>query len=163
MDNVTVDFILSLVAQGDNSSVQGLGSAIDKISENRGVNYTDGSGSDQCDVIYHDIVAITTADELDFNGVVLKDAFLVGLAITKLKAIYIKNLTGGDLTIGAAANPMPLFGTPATETAVIPNNGEWFRTFPGAGLTIGGATGEIEFAHGEGGAKDVEIIAVGVR
>lgn len=67
------------------------------------------------------------------------------------------------MTIGAATNPMPIFGTPATDTLVLANNDSRLFLFPGAGLTIGAATGELEFVHAEGGAQSVEIIAVGVR
>jgi len=163
MDNVSVNFDLSLVAQGDNSSVQGLGSAIDKISSSRGVQFTDGNGSDECDVIYHDNALLTTADVLDFNGVVLKDAFLVGLAITKLKALYIKNKTGVELEISNnAAEIFPIFNA-ATDVLKIPDDGELFLTFPGAGLTIGATTGSLEFVHAAGAPAEVEIIAVGVR
>ncbi len=163
MDNVSINFDLSLVAQGDNSSIQELGSAIDKISESRGVQFADGSGSDQCDVFFHDILAITTLDEVDLNGVVLKDAFLVGLAIAKLKVLYIKNLTGGVLTIGAASEPIAIFDTPATEALVLPNNGQFFMTFPGDGLDLATSNGMLEFVHAEGGAQNVELIVAGVR
>ena len=163
MDNVSINFDLSLVAQGDNSSVQELGSAIDKISEARGVQFADGSDVDQCDVFFHDILSITTLDLVDLNGVALKDAFLVGLAITKLKVLYIKNLTGGELEISNnAAEIFPIFEA-ATDVLKLPNNGELFMTFPGAGLTIGATTGSLEFVHAEGGAQDVELICAGVR
>jgi len=163
MDNVSVNFDLSLVAQGDNSSVQSLGDAIDKCSASRGVQYTDGNGADECDVIFHDTIDITTLDTLDFNGVALKDAFGVGLAITKLKALFIKNNTGVELEVSNdAAEIFPIFNA-ATDVLKIPVGGEQFMTFPGAGLTIGAATGSLEFVHATGTASPVEIIAVGVR
>ncbi len=165
MDNVAVTMAINLALSADNSDIAGseLGAAKDTLNLTRGETYSDGSGSGQCDVIYHAVLAITTLDEVDFNGVVLKDAFGAGLAITKLKGLYIKNLTGGALTIGAAASPMPIFGTPATDTLVLANNDSRLFLFPAAGLTIGGATGSLEFVHAEGGAQNVEIIAVGVR
>lgn len=164
MDNVSVNFDLSLVAQGDNSDIAtaDFKTAIDKLSKARGVQYANGTGSDQCDVIYADILPVTTADEVDLNGSALKDAFGVGLAITKLKALFIKNLTGGLLTIGAAANPLVIFGTEATDTLELLDDGQFFMTWPGDGLTITGA-GELEFVHGVGGAQDIELVAVGVR
>ena len=165
MNNVIANFDLAIACQADDSDIAtaDLGGAVDKVSVSRGIHLTDGDGSGQCDVFYHDVLPVTTADEVDFHGVVLKDAFGVGIAITKLKALYIKNLTGGVLTIGAATNPMELFGTPATDTEEIPDDGEYYRSWPGDGLTLGAATGEIEFVHAVGGAQNVEIIAVGVR
>jgi len=163
MDNVSINFDLSLVAQGDNSSVQGLGSAIDKISEARGVQFADGTGLEQCDVFFHDILSITTADEVDLNGVVLKDAFGVGLAIAKLKVLYIKNLTGVDLTIGVASEPMDIFGDPTTDDLVLPDDGELFMTFPGDGLDLATSNGMLEFVHAVGSPADVELICAGVR
>ena len=163
MDNVSVNFDLSLVAQGDNSSIQGLGSAIDKISEARGIQYADGALTGQCDVFFHDILSITTADLVDLNGVALKDAFLVGLAITKLKVLFIKNLTGVELEISNnAAEIFPIFEA-ATDVLKIPANGQLFMVFPGDGLTIGAATGSLEFVHAGAGAQPVELICAGVR
>lgn len=165
MDNVSVSMAINLALSGDNSDIAGseLAVAIDKLNLTRGETYSNGSGSGQCDVIYHAIMDITTLDEVDFNGVVLKDAFGVGIALTKIKGLYIKNLTGGALTIGAATNPMPIFGTPATDTLVLANNASMLYLAPADGLTIGAATGELEFVHAEGGAQSVEIIAVGAR
>jgi len=156
---------INIALSGDNSDLGGaeLGVCKDSVSISRGETYGNGSGSGQCDVIYHDVVAITTLDELDFNGVALKDKFGVGIALTKVKGIFIKNLTGGKLTIGAATNPMPIFGTPATDTLELANNASFLYLAPADGLTIGGATGELEFVHAVGGAQNVEIIVVGVR
>lgn len=165
MENVSVNFDLSMIAQADNSNIAtaDLGIAVDKLSLSRGVSYADGTGANQCDVVYHDILPVTTLDLVDLNGVVLKDAFGVGLAITKLKALFIKNLTGGELEISNnAAEIFPIFEA-ATDVLKLPDDGQWFMTFPGAGLTIGAATGSLEFVHAVGGAQDVEIIAVGVR
>ncbi|GAF68455.1 unnamed protein product [marine sediment metagenome] len=164
MDNVSVNFDLSILCQGDDSDIAtaDLGSAVDKVSVSRGVQYTDGKLTGECDVFYHDVLPCATAVEHDFNGVVLKDAFGVGLAMTHIKALFIKNLTGGLLTIGAAANPMVIFGTEATDTLELVDDGEWYMSWPGLGLSIA-AAGELEFVHAEGGAKDVEIIAAGRR
>ncbi len=165
MDNVSVNFDLSLVAQGDDSDIAtaDLGGAVDKVSVSRGVRYTDGVLTGECDVIYHDILPVTTLDTVDLNGVVIKDAFGVGIAIVKLKALYIKNLTGGELEISNnAAEIFPIFNA-ATDVLKLPDDGELFMTFPGTGLAIGAATGSLEFVHAEGGAQDVEIIAVGTR
>lgn len=162
MDNVSVNFELLISCLGDNSSVQELGSAIDKVNERRGLAFPDGALIDQCDVFFHDILSITTADEVDLNGSVLKDAFLVGLAITKLKALFIKNLTGVELQIGGAANPLVFLTTEATEKLILPINGQWMMIWPGNGITITGA-GELEFTHAGAGAQPVELICAGVR
>lgn len=165
MDNVSVTLAINIALSGDNTGITGaeLAVAKDVLNLTRGETYSNGSGSGQCDVIYHGILAVTTLDEVDFNGVVLKDAFGVGIAITKLKGLFIKNLTGGALTIGAAANPMPLFTTPANDSLELADNASFLYLAPAAGLTIGAGTGSIEFVHAVGGAQNVEIIAVGVR
>lgn len=166
MDNVAAGFNLSISCQGDNSDIAtaDLGTAKDEVAITRGESYADGTGSGQVNVVYHDILPVTTLDEIDLNGTVLKDAFGVGLEITKLKALFIKNLTGGLLTIGAATNPIDMFGTPATHTLELVDDGQWLMTWPGDGLDIdGGGKGELEFVHAVGGAQNIEIIAVGVR
>ena len=165
MDNVSVSMQIAIALSGDNSDIAGseLGIAKDTPNLTRGETYSNGSGSGECDVIFHAVLAITTLDEVDFNGVVLKDAFGEGLAITKLKGLFIKNLTGGALTIGDAANPMPIFGTPIGDTLVLADNASFLYLAPADGLTIGAGSGELEFVHAEGGAQSVEIIAVGAR
>ena len=165
MDNVSANFNLSISCKGDNGDTPAadLGKATEDVTLTRGITLAHGTGSGQVNVIFRDIMAVATLQEIDFNDVALKDAFGVGLAFTKLKALYIKNLTGGDLTIGGASEPLDLFTTSATMTEVIPDDGEWFRTFPGDGLECATANGMLEFVHAVGGAQDVEIIAVGVR
>jgi len=165
MNNVNVNVLLNLALSGDNSDLAtaDLGTAKDSVSLSRGETYAHGSGSGQCDVIYHDILPVTTADKIDFNGVVLKDAYGVGLAMTKIKTLFIKNLTGGSLEISNdGANIFPMFKA-STDTLILPNNSQLFTTWPGAGLTIGAATGKLEFVHAVGGAQNIEIIAAGVR
>lgn len=167
MDNVSVNFNLSIACKGDNSDIAtaDLGVAVDSVALTRGVTYADGTGSDQCNVVYHDILPVSTLEEIDFNGVALKDAFGVGLAFTKLKALYIKNLTGGLLTVGKASEPLDIFGDVVTnpDSLEIVNGGQWFQTWPGDGLECATSNGMLEFVHAVGGAQNIEIIAVGVR
>lgn len=164
MDNVSASFSLSISLKGDNSDIvtADLGTAIDNLVLTRGVTYASGTGSDQVDVIYHDILPVTDNQEIDLNGSALKDAFGVGLAITKLKALFIKNLTGAELDVGGATQPLLIVTTPATEKVLIADGGQHLWTWPGEGITITGA-GQLEFVHGAGGSQNIEIIAVGVR
>jgi len=168
MDNVSASILLNIALSGDNSdgTQAELGIAKDQVSLSRGITYADGSGSGQANVIWHDEAAITTGDTLDLNGLVfgMVDAFGTALVLTKLKALYIKNLTGGALTIGAAgAAALGLFGTPADDTLVLPDDGEFLYIAPGDGLAVDGTKDELKFAHTVGGAQSVEIIIVGVR
>lgn len=81
MDNISVSLGINVALSADNSDITGseLGVAKDILNITRGETYGNGSGSGECDVIYHAVMAITTLDEVDFNGVVLKDAFVLAL------------------------------------------------------------------------------------
>ena len=165
MDNISATMAINIALSADNSDIGGseLGVAKDVLNITRGQVYSNGTGSGQCDVIYHAVLAITSLDTIDFNGAVLKDAFGANLAITKLKGLYIRNLMGGAMEISNdGANIFPLFDA-AADIIHIPDDGEILVTWPGDGMTIGGATGKIEFTHAVGGAQSVEIVAVGVR
>lgn len=165
MDNVSVSALVNLALSGDNKlgTFSELGSTKVTVSQSRGTTYADGTGSNQCDVFYHDKIGIATGVIHDLNGVVLLDGLGVGLAITKLKLLYIKNLLGGDLELSNdGANVFPAFKA-STDTIVLPDDGEQLWIFPGTGITIGGATGKLEFVHAVGGSPFVEIIAAGVR
>lgn len=164
MDNVKVNFGVNIVMEGDDARTVALdlGKATDKVNMQRGERYEDGTLTGQCDVEFHDILSITTADEVDLNGVVLKDAFGIGLAITKLKALFIKNLTGVELQIGGASSPLVFLTTEATEKLIVPIDGQWLMTWPGEGITITGA-GMLEFTHAGAGAQPVELMCAGVR
>lgn len=165
MDNVKINFAINIVMEGDDARTVALdlGKATDKVNVQRGERYDDGALTGQCDVFFHDILAITTLDEVDLNGVVLEDAFGVGLALTRLKALFIKNLTGGLLTVGGASEPLNIFDTPATEKLEIVDDGQWLMTWPGLGLECGTSNGMLEFVHAVGGAKNVELMVAGVR
>jgi len=165
MDNVSANFNLSIALKGDNSDIvtADFGAALDGLTTTRGVTFADGTGSDQVNVIYHDILPVSTLEEIDFNGTTLKDAFGVGLELTKLKALFIKNLIGGLLTVGGASEPLDIFGTSASHVLEIVDNGQWFQTWPGDGLACAASNGMLEFVHAVGGAQNIEIAAVGVR
>ena len=168
MNNGTVNFLLNLALSGDNSDggQSELGVTKTQVNIARGLSFAHGSGSGQSNVIWHDKLAVTTADTLDLNGVVfgLQDVFGTALVLTKLKALYIKNLTGGNLTIGGAgAAALEIFGTPATDTLVLINNGQFMYIAPEDGLAIDDTKDELKFVHAEGGAQNVEIVIVGVR
>jgi len=165
MNNVSVSMQVNINNSGDDQGFTGAELSVTKCGCNltRGKTYASGTGADQCDVIYDGVLAVTSLDLIDFNGVVLKDGHGTGLALTKLKALYIKNIMGGALEISNdGANVFPIFDA-AADILHIPDNGELFMTFPGAGITIGAATGKMEITHAVGGAQSLEIVAVGVR
>ena len=165
MNNVSVSMGISINNSADDQGLAGAELSVTKCACNltRGKTYASGTGADQCDVIYDGVIAVTSLDTIDFNGVALKDGHGTGLAITKLKALYIKNNMGGAMEISNdGANIFPIFDA-AADIIHIPDNGELYMTFPGAGLTIGAATGKIEITHAVGGAQNIEVVAVGVR
>lgn len=165
MNNVSVSMTVNINNSADDQGLTGAELSVTKCNCNltRGKTYGSGTGSDQCDVIYDGVLSVTSLDLIDFNGVVLKDGHGTGLAITKLKALYIKNLMGGALEISNdGANIFPLFDA-AADIIHLLDDGQLLVIWPGAGITIGAATGKIEITHAVGGAQSLEIVAVGVR
>jgi len=170
MDNVSARFNLAMTLSGDNSDVatSELGIATDQLSLARGAALANGAGANQANVEYHDIVAVPTGAggiTLAINDTSLKDAFGVGLEIDKLKAIYVKNNTGGIVTLGAAAaNQLAIFGTPATHTLILRPGGEFLWTAPDAdGLAVDGTKDELKIKHDQAGTQNVDLIIAGVR
>ncbi len=166
MHNVAVSAVVALALTGDNSGEAGadLGTCKDSVNISRGLSYTDGSGSDQCDVFWHDELAVTTGDKPDLNGAVfgLKDSFGESVAMDHLKVLFIHNKTGGELLVGGGgANSVALFDD-VSDILAMPDGSQFLMVFPGDGLDVS-VNDELMFAHAVGGAQAVEIIVAGTR
>ena len=151
MDNVKAEIGINSSLVGDIDS--GLGEAKDSVSlSGLGISVS-GAGKK----FYHKDEAISNPENYDLNDGTLKDAFGVGIVMTTLYAIYIRNNTGGTLQIGAAASPIDIFGTPATHTFELVDNGV-FVYLNSSGLTLTPATSDMLKIAGAAGAIDIIIV-----
>jgi hypothetical protein len=145
-----------------------LASTSHPIQLNRGLTLTNGTGANKGDVCYDD--TITIADGASDSTIVLNDGTMTdshGTAITMdiLRGMYIKNnSTDAGLIIGAAAaTQLAIFGTPATDTLLLPPGGEFFWTAPDAtGLDVT-TNDTLKLEHNGVGTSsmNVDVIIIG--
>lgn len=146
-----------------------LGSAEDRILIAGGATYTDGTGTGNINAAWSDAARALAdgADEtLNLTNASLTDKVGRTVDFSAIKALYIKNnFAAGNLVIGAAAaTPVAMFGTPATETLLLGPGAEIEITWAGSGLTVS-TNGSLKIAHdGSGsaaGSYDIAILGVG--
>lgn len=107
---------------------------------------------------FHSDDAVSNPETFDLNDGTLKDAFGVGIAFVTLYALLIRNRSGGTLQIGAAANPIGIFATPATHTFQLVNLATFLYEDP-TGLTLTpGSSDQLKIA---GAAGDIDLIIIG--
>lgn len=136
---------------------------IDKI-----LQFANGTGANQADILWADTrtLAASATEDLDLAGV-LTDAFGATVAAAKVVAILVIADPGNtnDVVIGAATQPIPLFGGTAGTFAVKPG-GFFFCAAPGTAgqCAVGaGATDDLKVANSAGGTAVTYSIAVLAR
>jgi hypothetical protein len=145
-----------------------IATTVHQITEDLGITLTNGTGANKGDVCYDD--TITIADGGSDSTLVLNDGSLtdsLGVALTMdiLRGMYLKNnSTDAGLIIGAAAaTQLAIFGTPATDTLLLPPGGEFFWTAPDAtGLDVT-TNDTLKLEHNGVGSStmDVDVILIG--
>jgi hypothetical protein len=151
-------------------SVSGdLGTGLDTILISGGATYTDGSSTGNINAAWSDAARALAdgADEtLNLTNASLTDKIGRTVDFSAIKALYIKNnFVAGNLVIGAAAaTPVAMFGTPATETLLLGPGADMLITWAGAGLAVS-TNCNLKIAHdGSGsaaGTYDIAILGVG--
>jgi hypothetical protein len=145
-----------------------IATTVHQITEDLGITLTNGTGANKGDVCYDD--TITIADGGSDSTLVLNDGSLtdsLGVALTMdiLRGMYLKNNSSdAGLIIGAAAaTQLAIFGTPATDTLLLPPGGEFFWTAPDAtGLDVT-TNDTLKLEHNGVGSStmDVDVILIG--
>jgi hypothetical protein len=97
----------------------------DRLNRKESVALTDGTGSDQADLLFHDTrSAAGAADALDLAGV-LSNVFGATVTMVKIKLLVIVNnstTSGETLKIGAGSNPITsLWGTSGDQIVIGPS------------------------------------------
>ena len=145
-----------------------LNDVLDVLTNTLGPSFTDGTGANQAQILFHDTTALADAanHEIDILDGSLTDAFGDAVTITKLKVLYIKNLsTTANLIIGgAAATQLGLFGDGASDKLHIPPLGEFFYSAPDATGLDTSVNAHLKFEHDGTGASapGYNIIMIGV-
>lgn len=128
--------------------------------------FANGTGANQADIVFADsrTLAASATEDLDLAGV-LADAFGATITAAELVAVivYADPTNTNDVVIGAALQPVALFGGTAGTIAVRPG-GIFVIAAPNAAgqLTVGaGATDDLKIANsGAGTAVTYQIIVL---
>lgn len=138
----------------------------DSKALSRGPSFTNGTGANQADAIWHDKRTLGDGANETLDLASQTDGLGTAITISKLKALYIKNKSSdANLKIGAAAaTPVALFADAASDILLLPPGGEFLFTAPNAtGLDIS-TNSNLKLEHDGTGESslDYEIIAAGV-
>jgi hypothetical protein len=130
----------------------------------KALSFANGTGAGQADIVFADerTLAASTSEDLDLAGA-LANAF--GQTITAVELVLVLVVAAdanvNDVVLGAATQPIPLFGGTNGTFAVKPG-GMFLSVAPGAAgqLTIGaGATDDLKVANsGAGSAVTYKIV-----
>ncbi|MEN6424018.1 MAG: hypothetical protein ABFE13_01545 [Phycisphaerales bacterium] len=148
-------------------AVQSLSNLADRLSINRALELTDGTGANQANVLFHDERTLADgADEtLDLYGGSLLDALKNVLTMEKLKVLFLRNTSvEASLLIGGAATmPLDLFADAADVFKQRPG-GVFLTTAPDANGIALTTNKNLKLAHDGTGTSALvyEIIAIGV-
>ncbi len=139
----------------------------DFFNDTRGKNFTDGTGANQVDTLFHDnrTLADGANETLDLADGSLSDAFGDAVAIDELKVVYIKNnSTDANLLIGAAgATSIALFGD-VSDTLSLPPGGEFLFIAPDANGVDITTNADLKIEHDGTGSSSLtyDILVAGV-
>lgn len=152
MANEIANIVMSMALSEDSDSGQGLAKdVVDIVS--LGISKVGSPVK-----FFHSDDAVNNPETFDLNDATLKDAFGAGIAFVTLYALWIRNRSGGTLQVGAATNPLGIFGTPATETFQLVNLATFLYLDP-TGLTLTpGSSDQLKIA---GAAGDMDLIIIG--
>jgi len=161
-----INILLNIVHTNDLD----LGEPTDNIELTRGVSYTDGTGANQADVIWHDTrpLADGASEEIALDGVggnAVTDAFGTTLTLDILKGLYIKNnSTDANLLIGGAAGTQLGLFADGGDKLTLPPGGEFFISAPNATGIDTTTNCDLKIAHDGTGSSALtyDIVVVGV-
>jgi hypothetical protein len=148
-------------------AVQNLSNLVDRLSLNRALDLTNGTGANQANVLYHDerTLADGAEETLDLYGGTLLDGLKNALTMEKLKVLFLKNTsTDASLLIGGATTtPIDLF-VDAADVFKQRAGGVFLTTAPDANGIALTTNKNLKLAHDGTGTSPLvyEIIAIGV-
>lgn len=167
MDVTTLKILAAVSATlaGANDLAQPLQS----LNERTSLTFTDGTGADQCDMVFADTrtIAASGSESLDLAGG-LTDAFGATMTFAEIVAIYVKAAAANtnDVVVGGAASNAYVgpFGDATDKVKVKPGGVLLIAGPNAAGLgAVTASTGDILQVANSGGSTGVtyDIIIVG--
>lgn len=158
-----INILLNIVHTNDLD----LGEPTDDIALTRGISFTDGTGANQADIVWHDTRTLTDGESetLSLDTGSLKDAFGTELSFDILKGLYIKNnSTDAYLLVGAATGTQLGLFNHTSDILKIPPGGEFFYSAPNATGLDTTSNPDLKIAHDGTGSSSLtyDIVLVGV-
>lgn len=131
----------------------------------RGVDFANGTGASQANILFTDTrtIAASTTEDLDIRGTSLVDSFGNDLACVELKAlmVFASSANTNNVVLGGDANSVPFLSTAATTVSIKPG-GAFVLLDPSAGgVAVTADTGDILQVANSGGTTTVtyDIVA----
>lgn len=135
--NVTMNYVNAL----------DLANVTQPIAENWQQTWTNGTGSNQIDLMWNDQRTVTAAaEDLDFAGVLTNPVTGAAMTFVKINGIFIKNnstSTGEVLLVGGDANGLVNWVGAANDIIKVGPSGVFALWQPIDGYTVTAATGDI--------------------
>lgn len=148
------------------TNARDLSSTVDKLELAYLKSLTNGTGSGQSDLIFHDqrTINASATDSLDLAGS-LTNAVGATLTFAKLKLLYVRAASTNTNNVNVtrpASNGVPLFLAAGDGVPVLPD-GALLWVAPGAGVTVTAGTGDlIDLVNSGAGTSVVyEIVLIG--
>jgi len=159
---------LTVVISTQNQKTVGLTTVKDDLGANWSIEFTDGTGADEADTIWHDSRSLVDdANEvIDVNDGSFYDAFGTAITMDIVKLIAIKN-TSADASLligGSTTSQMGLFSD-ISDVFVLPPGGKFIYSAPDAtGLATTEGYSRLNLTHNGGGSSALvyQIVIVGV-
>jgi hypothetical protein len=160
---MSLSIAASLGIRATETVASDLSSARDLLNLTFSQEFTDGTGNNQCDKIFHDQRTLPGGftEDLDLYGSLTGKLSTAVINFAKIKLIYIKNTSATlTLTLGGSTNPLVNWVGASGDLVKIPPGGVLFLTAPLAGFAVTAATGDI-LTVSSSGACTYDIVLAG--
>lgn len=149
------------------SVAKDLSTPADRLALSRTFDLADGSGANQAQVLFSDIRTLADGanEVLDlYASGSLLDNLGVALTLTRLKVLYLKNLsTDANLLVGGGTTPVGVFAD-ASDILTLPPGGIFIYTAPNATGLLLTTNKNLKLEHNGTGTSTLsyEIIVIGI-
>lgn len=158
----TLTSSVQFTAKSSHEAVVGLSTAVDNVSYNVNRSFANGTGTAQCDLVYHGQRTLSSAasESLDLAGG-LTDAFGTAITFGHVKVLVIEN-TSASMTLTLGGDASAPWEAWASGTTVIPPSGVFVTSSPTSGFEVTATTADLlKILNGTGSSTTYKIWVVG--
>jgi len=162
---MTLQASIRVEALSDYSKANDLSTSRDHVGLSVELSFTEGTGNNQADKVFHDTRTLTTGatENLDLAGT-LTDVYGVTCTFVKVKAMVFQNLSATQtLTIGGVGtNGFVNWAGANTHTVIIPPLGFFALVAPLGGYAVTAGTGDLlKVLNSAGASVDYKVWIIG--